>query len=202
MPERDAPPGRSSLVLASASPRRRELLAQIGLHPDLIDPPDIDETPLRDETPRRMVLRLALAKAAAVAARHPGAFVLAADTTVGVGRRILNKPADEDEARRVLTLLSGRAHRVYTGVAVAAPDGRSASRLSETAVKFKRLSAAELDAYVAGGEWRDAAGGYKVHQSAGAFVMTLQGSFTGVVGLPLYETSALLEGLGFRPGAI
>ena len=189
------------LVLASASPRRRELLAQVGITPDHIDPPDIDETPLRDETPRRMVLRLAQAKAAAVAARHPEAFVLAADTTVAVGRRILNKPEDEAQAKRMLQLLSGRAHRVYTGVTVAAPDGRTASRLSETAIKFKRLLAAELDAYVASGEWRDAAGGYKVHQSAGAFVMSLQGSFTGVVGLPLYETRALLEGLGFRFGA-
>ncbi|CAN5391789.1 Maf family nucleotide pyrophosphatase [soil metagenome] len=198
---RDASSGRATLVLASASPRRRELLAQIGLIPDLIDPPDIDETPLRHETPRRMVLRLAVAKAAAVAARHGGAFVLAADTTVAVGRRILNKPEGEDEARKMLSLLSGRAHRVYTGVAVAAPDGRSASRLVETAIKFKRLSTAELDAYVAGGEWRDAAGGYKVHQSAGGFVTSLQGSFTGVVGLPLYETKALLGGLGFRAGA-
>ena len=191
-----APPQR--LILASGSPRRVELLAQIGLVPHAIDPPDVDEAPLKDETPRRMVERLARAKAAAVAARHPQAFVLAADTTVAVGLRILGKPSDEVDARRMLGLLSGRAHRVYTGVAVAAPEGRTASRLSESRIHFKRLSDPEIDAYVASGEGADAAGGYKIHQRAGAFVMQLSGSFTGVVGLPLYETACLLEGLGYR----
>ena len=186
------------LVLASGSPRRVELLAQIGVIPDAIDPPDIDEAPLRDETPRRMVERLARAKAAAVATRRPGAFVLAADTTVAVGRRILGKPEDDADAVRMLRLLSGRAHRVYTAVSVAAPDGRAAARLSESRIHFKRLSEAELERYVASGEGRDAAGAYKIHQRAGAFVMQLSGSFTGVVGLPLYETLCLLEGLGYR----
>ncbi len=190
------------LVLASASPRRLELLAQVGVTPDAVDPPDIDETPLRDETPRRMVERLAVAKAQAVSARHAGTFVLAADTTVAVGRRILGKPQDEAEARRMMELLSGRPHRVFTGVAARAPDGRAASRVSETRIVFKRLSEAELSRFLAGGQWRDAAGAYKIHQSAGAFVRSLQGSFTGVVGLPLYETLSLLEGLGFvRPDA-
>jgi septum formation protein len=186
------------LVLASASPRRLELLRQVGVEPDLVDPADIDETPLKDETPRRLVSRLAEGKARAVAERRPGAYVLAADTIVAVGRRILNKPVDEADARRMLGLVSGRAHRVLTGVAVIAPDGHVAQRLSETRLQFKRLTKGEIDAFIASGEWRDAAGGYKIHQRAGAFCLSLSGSFTGVVGLPLYETLALLEGLGFR----
>jgi septum formation protein len=189
---------RAPLVLASASPRRLDLLAQAGVVPDAVDPADIDETPLKDETPRRLAARLALAKARLVADRRPGAFVLGSDTLVAVGRRILNKPADEAEARKMLTLLSGRPHKVLTGVAVIAPDGRHAARLVETRVAFKRLTDAELDDFIAAGDWRDAAGGYKIHQRAGAFVTDLSGSFTGVVGLPLYETMALLKGLGWR----
>ncbi|MDO9224270.1 MAG: nucleoside triphosphate pyrophosphatase [Caulobacter sp.] len=188
------------LVLASASPRRLELLRQVGITPDLVDPADIDETPRRDETPRLLALRLALEKAAVAAARHPDAFVLAADTLVAVGRRILNKPDAEAEARRMLTLLSGRAHRVMTGVAVVAPGGRVASRLVESRLTFKRLTPREIDGFIAAGDWRDAAGGYKIHQRAGAFVTSLSGSFTGVVGLPLYETLGLLTGLGWRGG--
>ncbi len=186
------------LILASASPRRLELLAQIGLAPDLIDAAEIDETPLPGETARRLALRLARAKAAAVAARRPGAFVLAADTVVALGRRLLGKPEDPADAARMLTLLSGRAHQVLTAVAVAAPGGGSGARLSETRVRFKRLTDAETDAYVAGGEWAGKAGGYGVQGRAGAFVVALNGSYTGVVGLPLYETRALLTGLGFR----
>lgn len=186
------------LVLASSSPRRLELLRQVGIEPDLIDPPDIDETPGADETPRRLVDRLAREKAQAVAARHPGAFILAADTLVAVGRRILGKPLDEADARRMLGLLSGRAHKVVTGVAVIAPDGRIAGRVSESRLHFKRLTAAEIDRFIAGGDWTDASGGYKIHKQAGAFCTQLSGSFTGVVGLPLYETLALLDGLGLR----
>jgi septum formation protein len=186
------------LVLASASPRRLELLRQVGIEPDQVDPADIDETPGRDETPRRLALRLARAKVAAVAVRHPHAFVLGADTLVAVGRRILGKPADAGEARAMLTLLSGRAHRVLTGVAVSAPGGRSAARVVETRVRFKRLNPAELDAFLAAGDWNDAAGGYKIHQRAGAFIADLQGSYAAVVGLPLYETVNLLDGLGWR----
>ena len=184
------------LVLASASPRRLDLLAQIGLVPDQIIAPDIDETALADETPRLMALRLASAKAQAVQADK--AFVLAADTVVAVGRRVLPKAETEAQARDCLTLLSGRAHKVLTAVAVRAPDGRLAKRLSETRVHFKRLSRAEIDAYIAAGEWRGKAGGYAVQGRAGAFVLALQGSYSGVVGLPLYETAMLLEGLGFR----
>ena len=190
---------RVPLVLASASPRRLELLRQIGIEPDQVDPADIDETPGRDETPRRLALRLALGKASTVAARHPDAFVLGSDTLVAVGLRILNKPEDEAEARRMLALLSGRTHKVLTGVAVIAPGGRTASRLVETKVRFKRLSAEETDDFIAAGDWRDAAGGYKIHQRAGGFVIDLSGSYSAVVGLPLYETRMLLEGLGWRP---
>src|SRR5580704_16603488 len=184
-------------VLASASPRRLELLAQIGLAPDLIEPAEIDETPLPGETARLLTVRLARAKAAAVAQRQPGAFVLAADTVVAAGRRLLGKPDSAAEASRMLALLSGRAHRVLTAVAVAAPGGRTAARLSETRVRFKRLTRSEIEAYLASGEWAGKAGGYGVQGRAGAFVIALNGAYTGVVGLPLYETRALLTGLGY-----
>ena len=188
------------LVLASSSPRRLELLAQIGITPDAVLPADVDETPLRDETPRLFVSRLALAKAQAVAALRPDAYVLAADTTVAVGRRLLNKPADEADARRMVALLSGRAHRVLTGVAVAAPGGRTARRISETRLQVKRLEAAEVDGFLGAGEWRGVAGAYQIQKRFGGFITALSGSYTGVVGLPLYETRALLLGLGWRPG--
>ena len=188
------------LVLASASPRRLELLGQIGLAPDLVDPTEIDETPMPGELPRPLALRLAREKAAVAARRHPEAFVLAADTVVAVGRRLLGKPEDAADAKRMLTLLSGRAHRVLTAVAATAPGGRTGSRLSETRLRFKRLTGAEVAAYVACGEWAGKAGGYGIQGRAGAFVIALSGSYTGVVGLPLYETRALLEGLGY-PGS-
>lgn len=190
---------RAPLVLASASPRRLDLLAQVGITPDQIVPADLDETPAAKETPRRLAERLACEKARAVAAVASDAYVLAADTVVCVGRRILPKAETEEEARACLALLSGRNHRVMTGVAVQAPDGRVAARLVETTVAFKRLEASEIDAYVAGGEWRGKAGGYAVQGAAGGFVLHLSGSFSGVVGLPLYETLCLLRGLGWRP---
>jgi septum formation protein len=193
-----APAPRPPLVLASASPRRLQLLCQVGLEPDLVDPAEIDEMPERGETGRRLAMRLARAKAAAAAARHPGAFVLAADTVVALGRRLLGKPDGEADARRMLELISGRAHRVLTAVAAIAPGGRAAARLSETRVRFKRLTGADLAAYLASGEWEDKAGAYGVQGRAGAFVLALNGSYTGVVGLPLYETRALLTGLGWR----
>lgn len=186
------------LILASASPRRLDLLRQIGLVPDAVDAADLDEAPLADETPRRLALRLAQAKAALVASRHPGAFVLAADTVVTVGRRVLPKAADAAEVRGCLTLLSGRAHRVLTGIAVTAPDGRTAGRLVESRVHFKRLLEADTDAYLACGEGVGKAGGYAIQGHAGALVISLQGSYSGVVGLPLYETANLLTGLGFK----
>ena len=185
-------------MLASASPRRLDLLRQAGIAPERVDPAAIDETPLKKETPRRHVLRLACAKAALVAARTSGGYVLGADTVVAAGSRLLGKPADEADARRHLDLLSGRAHRVFTGVAVVAPDGRRASRIGEARLQFKRLTPREIDDYIASGEWRGKAGAYGVQGRAGAFVTALQGSYTAVVGLPLYESLCLLEGLGFR----
>ncbi|WP_309089806.1 Maf family nucleotide pyrophosphatase [Phenylobacterium sp.] len=192
------PPQPQRLVLASASPRRLDLLRQIGVEPDAIDAAELDESPQSQETPRRLALRLAACKAAHVAERHVGAFVLAADTVVAVGRRVLPKVETEAEARACLALLSGRAHRVLTGVAVVSPDGRRAERLVETRVRFKRLSAIEADNYVRSGEGLGKAGGYAIQGRAGGFVMTLQGSYSGVVGLPLYEAGALLVGLGYR----
>lgn len=186
------------LVLASASPRRLDLLRQIGLAPDAVVAAELDETPRPDETPRQLALRLAEAKAAHVAAGSRQAHVLGADTVVAVGRRVLPKAADAEDVGRCLALLSGRAHRVLTGVAVVAPDGRTASRLVESRVHFKRLSEADREAYVACGEGVGKAGGYAIQGRAGALVISLQGSYSGVVGLPLYETANLLAGLGYR----
>ena len=186
------------LVLASESPRRRDLLASIGLSPDLIAPADIDETPLRDETPRRLAARLSGAKAEAVAALHPDDYVLAADTVVSVGRRILPKAADADEVVQCLKLLSGRAHRVITGVSVRGPGGRRGDRLVETRLKMRRLSEADIRAYADSGEGVGKAGGYGIQGRAGAFILSLSGSWPAVVGLPLHETETLLRGLGWR----
>jgi len=186
------------LVLASASPRRLDLLRQVGLEPDRVAPADIDESPLKGEAPRQLAVRLALAKAEAAAGSAPQAYVIGADTVVALGRRVFGKPDDEAAARRMLGLLSGRAHRVLTGVAVRAPDGRMAARLSETRLRWKRLSAAEIHALLQSGEWRGVAGGYRIQGRAAGFTLELQGSYSGVVGLPLYETLALLEGLGYR----
>lgn len=185
-------------MLASASPRRLALLRQIGIAPDQIDPSDIDEAPLKEETPRLAATRLARAKAEAARARRPDAYILAADTIVAVGRRVLGKAADEAEAKRFLSLISGRAHRVLSAVCLIAPDGRMAARLSESRLIFKRLTAVEIAGYIATDEWRDKAGAYAVQGLAGGFVVSLSGSYSGVVGLPLYETACLLEGLGYR----
>ena len=188
---------RPELVLASSSPRRIELLAQVGIRPDHIDPADIDETPLKGETPPRLAQRLASSKAQIVAARHPDAVVIAADTVVSVGRRFLEKAADEAEATRFLTLLSGRNHRVHTGLAVIR-DGRLSVRINETRVSFKPLSAGEIAAYVATGDWRGKAGGYGIQGPAGAFVQRIVGSHPSVMGLPIYEAVQLLNGAGWR----
>ena len=186
------------LVLASASPRRLELLRQIEIAPDRVDPAEIDETPLKDELPAKHVARLAHTKAEAVRERHDGALILAADTVVACGRRILGKPADEAVARRFLALLSGRRHRVYGGVVAIAPDGRIAERLVVSQVGFKRLTEAEIAAYLATSEWRGKAGGYAIQGRAAEFVDWMSGSYSNVVGLPLYETARLLFGLGYR----
>lgn len=194
----NAPAPTTRLILASASPRRVELLAQAGVVPDVVAPMDIDETPLKDETPRMVATRLAIGKATAGAALHPDAFVVGADTVVAVGRRMLGKPADAAEAATMFRLLSARNHRVFTGVAVAAPGGRVAHRLSETRVKFKRLSAKDSAELVDSDQWRGAAGGYQIQKLGGAMVIALSGSYTGVVGLPLFETLSLLDGAGYR----
>ncbi len=172
------------------------MLAQIGLVPDRIIPADIDETPLRDELPRLAAQRLARAKASTAA--QQGAFVLAADTVVAVGRRILPKAEDAATARQCLELLSGRRHRVLTAVVVTAPDGRRAERLCESVVGFARLTKPQLEAYVAGGEWQGKAGGYAIQGAAAVYIRFLSGSYSGVVGLPLFETAQLLRGLGWR----
>ena len=187
------------LVLASASPRRLQLLAQIGITPDEVIAADLDESMLKDETPRQLAVRLAVAKAQAIASQRPEDFVLAADTVVCVGRRLLDKALTDEDVVSCLRLLSGRGHRVITGVAVMSPDGRLSSRAVETRLRTKVLSLAEIAAYVASGEGVGKAGGYGIQGRAGAFIIDLVGSFTGVVGLPLYETQALLTGAGYRP---
>ncbi|MEO0960849.1 MAG: Maf family nucleotide pyrophosphatase [Pseudomonadota bacterium] len=187
----------AKLVLASASPRRLDLLAQAGIVPDSVDPADIDETPAKTELPRPHALRLARDKAHAVAARHPDAFVLAADTVVGVGRRILPKTEDETSARQCLALLSGRAHRVFTGVCLVAPDGRVSAQVVEARVHVKRLSDMELSTYLASGEWQGKAGGYAIQGRASAFIPSITGSYTAIVGLPLAETVKMLTGAGY-----
>jgi septum formation protein len=184
------------LILASASPRRLDLLRQIGIAPDAVDPAALDETPLAAELPRDYALRLAEAKAALVAQRHQGALVLGADTVVACGRRILPKAEDAATARRCLELLSGRRHRVLGGVCAIDPAGRRRTRLVTTILRFKRLSAAEIDAYVGGGEWHGKAGGYAIQGHAAVFVAFLSGSYSNVVGLPLFETAALLAASG------
>jgi septum formation protein len=188
----------SSLVLASASPRRLDLLRQIGLEPDAIDPPDIDETPGLAELPAKYAERMALTKAASVASRHENSFVVAADTVVAVGRRILPKADDLATARRCLALLSGRRHRVYGALSIHAPDGATRLRLIRTDVAFKRLSETELKDYLALGEWQGKAGGYAIQGRAAIFVRQIIGSYSNVVGLSLHDLAMTLESLGFR----
>ncbi|HUC09776.1 MAG TPA: Maf family protein [Stellaceae bacterium] len=190
------------LVLASASPRRLELLRQIGIIPDRVDPADIDETALKNELPPACALRLARDKALRVMPRHDRAFVLAADTVVACGRRILPKPADEKTARRCLELLSGRRHRVHSGVALVSPEGQLALRRVDSQVAFKRLSDNEINAYLKSGEWREKAGGYAIQGRAAALIRFVSGSYSNVVGLPLFETAQLLAGRGYRPPCI
>jgi septum formation protein len=183
------------LVLASASPRRLALLAQIGIIPDCVHPTRIDETPLSRELPRLHAERLARAKADAIDA--PGCFILGADTVVAAGRRILPKAETEAQARACLTLLSGRRHRVMTAVMLRAPDGRRAQRLVESVVGLARLTPGQLRGYLDSGEWQGKAGGYAIQGHAAAFVRFLSGSYSNVVGLPLFETAQLLRGLGW-----
>ncbi len=186
-------------VLASASPRRRELLAQIGIAPDEMDPAEVDESPRLRELPRNAALRLAQEKAQIVAARHPDAVILAADTVVACGRRILPKAETIDEARACLALLSGRRHRVLGGIAAVGPGGRQLARVVSTVVRFKRLSADEIDAYLATAEWRGKAGGYAIQGRAAAFITGINGSYGNVVGLDLFTAASMLTTLGLAP---
>jgi septum formation protein len=194
---------RHRLILASGSPRRLALLQQAGVEPEHVLPAEIDETPRRAEAPRLLTARLSREKAEAalrVAHKDPeltGSFIVAADTVVAVGRRILPKTELVEEAASCLRMLSGRSHKVFTGLAVVSPKGGIRGRVVESRVRFKRLSKEDIDAYLASGEWRGKAGGYAIQGIAGAFVVKLVGSYTNVVGLPLYETMAMLEGEGY-----
>jgi len=193
-----------TLVLASASPRRRDLLARLGIEPGRIAPANIDETPLPGEAPREYSRRMARQKAEAAVKSETeaseDAYVLAGDTVVAAGRRILPKADDEPTARKCLNLLSGRRHRVFSAIALRAPDGVIRERMSETVVKFKTLSQQEIDTYIAGGEWAGKAGGYAIQGSAEGLISWIQGSHSGVIGLPLFETRALLKAAGFCIG--
>jgi len=195
---------KSRLILASGSPRRLDLLAQAGITPDKLLPMDLDETPKRAEHPRSLARRLAHEKAEA-AFQHvrsdpawAGSYILAADTVVAVGRRILGKPEYVEEASSALHLLSGRSHWVYTGICLITPQSTTRLKVVETKVRFKRLSGIELKSYLASGEWRGKAGGYGIQGFAGTFIQKLSGSYTGVVGLPLAETVQLLNGEGYE----
>jgi len=185
------------LILASASPRRLQLLERIGVVPDAVFPADVDESVPKGELPRVHALRLATEKAEAVAAREPGALVLAADTVVAVGRRILPKVEDEATLRACMKLLSGRRHRVLTGVALAVPGAAVRSRLVKTMIAMKRLSAEEVDFYASHGEWRGKAGGYALQGYGEVYVRHIAGSYSNVVGLPLAETRLLLKSAGY-----
>ena len=195
--------GRLKLILASGSPRRLQLLQQAGIEPDHLCPVDADETPAKGEAPRTLAKRLAREKAELAvenATRTPelqGCLILAADTVVALGRRVLPKAEMLDQASNCLRLLSGRSHRVYTGITLVTPKGAFRHRLVETRVRFKRLSREEMEAYLASGEWRGKAGGYAIQGLAGSFVVKLVGSYTNVVGLPLHETVSMLVGEGY-----
>ena len=193
-----SPPNNQRLILASASPRRRELLSRLGVEPARIVHADIDETPLKGELPRLYAARMAREKA--LSAADTSAHVLAGDTVVAVGRRILPKAEDEAPARACLELMSGRRHRVLSAVALLAPDGTLRERLSETEVRFKHLSEEEIRAYLAGGEWHGKAGGYAIQGGAEGLIAWISGSHSGVVGLPLFEARALLKSAGFPLG--
>jgi septum formation protein len=194
----NSPLSKPSLILASASPRRRELLARLGIEPARVVHADIDETPHKAELPRVYAARMAREKA--LAAADPAAHVLAGDTVVAVGRRILPKAEDEATAHKCLELMSGRRHRVFSAVALLGPDGTLRERISETQVRFKNLSDEEVRAYLAGGEWHGKAGGYAIQGSAEGLIAWIGGSHSGVVGLPLFETRALLKSAGLAVG--
>jgi len=188
---------KAPLILASASPRRRELLAQIGITPDQIIPADIDETPLPQEHPRQLAERLAREKADHLKEQHSKCFILGSDTVVALGTRILGKAATQSETAKFLNQLSGRRHRVYSGICLITPDGKMISRFVSTTVTFKRLSTDDIAGYLAHDEWQGKAGAYAIQGRAGRFIKSLNGSYSNVVGLPLFETANLLQGNGY-----
>ncbi len=192
---------KNNLILASASPRRADLLKQVHIIPDKIIAAEIDESPLKGEVPRDLAMRLAAAKAHAVHEKNPGAFILAADTVVACGRRILPKAENPKDARECLELLSGRRHHVYGGIALLTPQGKLIRKLSDTVVQFKVLQAEEIENYIAGNEWRDKAGGYAIQGLAAAFIKSIRGSYSNVVGLSLYDTMQILNGAGYSAPA-
>lgn len=189
---------KSKLILASASPRRVDLLKQIGITPDDICPADIDETPHPKEHPKDLALRLAIAKGKAIADKNPNAFIVSADTTVACGSRLLDKAEDADYAEKCLRMLSGRRHHVYGGIAIITPEGKTISRLCDTVVQFKRLSELEIKRYIASCEWNGKAGGYGIQGLAATYIKFLRGSYSNVVGLSLYDVKAMLDGVGYK----
>ena len=186
------------LIPASASPRRLSLLASAGVNPDKVEPADIDESIARNETGSHLVKRLALSKAKYVYERNPNNFIIGADTIVSAGRRLMGKPSDSDNARAYLKQLSGRRHRVYGGICVISPEGNSSLKSISTFVRFKRLTPAEIDAFILTGQWKDKAGGYAIQGLAGSFVLSINGSYTNIVGLDIASAIAMLTGLGFK----
>lgn len=192
---------KNKLILASASPRRLDLLKQVGITPDEVLPADIDETPIKGELPRDLAQRLALQKAETIAKTHPDSFILAADTVVGCGRRILDKAEDGQYARMCLETLSGRRHHVYGGIALVSPVGKTISRCIDTIVQFKKLTPQEIETYLESGEWQGKAGGYAIQGRASAYVKFIRGSYSNVVGLSLYDTMKILDGAGYRTRA-
>ncbi len=187
-----------TLILASASPRRLELLKQIGIVPDKIVPADIDESLKKGETPEAYVARLSREKAEKIASEHPASFIIAADTTVALGRRILGKAEHTEEEKKFLQALSGRRHHVITGVTVISPEGKKKTKTVSSIIKFKRLSAADISTYIDSGEWQGKAGGYAIQGKAARLIPFISGSYSNIVGLPLFETLTLLEGLGYE----
>lgn len=191
---------KNKLILASASPRRVDLLAQIGIVADAVIPADIDETPLKGEHPKKLAQRLAIEKAKKIHASHPDSFVLGADTTVSCGPRLMDKPKDADDARRILNILSGRRHRVNGGICLITPSGKVLSRLCETTVSVKRLTPKDIDAYIDGGDWEGKAGAYAIQGIASTFIRYISGSYSNIIGLSLFDVSQMLETAGYKKG--
>ncbi len=189
---------KNRIILASASPRRVDLLAQIGIVPDQIIPADIDETPLKGEHPKNLAKRLAIQKAQKIYDANKDCFVLAADTTVACGSRLMDKPKDADDARRILNILSGRRHRVYGGICVISPSGKMISRLCETIVASRRLTKSDIEKYIESGDWEGKAGSYAIQGVASTFIKYIAGSYSNIIGLSLYDVSRMLESAGYK----